>query len=217
MNSSNVAVRQVTQHAAEEFEVRLKSEADQLHRDLRHRARALFATLKGHPGIRTEEKLAELLIKVTGDYETGKFLMEQLGADRYLEYERALTLSHMRQQLLSHIEQPTMPDKMAADTAVLAYHNLLRIQGWIGNICLVVERDLFGQEPLNELHGPQVGEKLANDLRQLENQMFPLLDRAHRMMMRSLTYLDGRLKNGKLGGVTVERAEQVNIASAVEN
>jgi hypothetical protein len=47
--------------------------------------------------------------------------------------------------------------------------------------------------------------------------MFPLLDRAHRMMMRSLTYLDGRLKNGKLGGVTVERAEQVNIASAVEN
>jgi hypothetical protein len=93
----------------------------------------------------------------------------------------------------------------------------IRIQGWIGNICLVVERELFGQEPLNELHGPQVGEKLADDLRRLENQMFPLLDRAHRMMMRSLVYLDGRLRGGKAGTVTVEKAGQVNIASAVEN
>ena len=56
-----------------------------------------------------------------------------------------------RQQLLSGMEEPTMADKMAADTAVLAYYNLLRIQGWIGNICLVVERDLFGQEPLNQI------------------------------------------------------------------
>jgi hypothetical protein len=139
------------------------------------------------------------------------------GAERYLDTERALTLSHMRQQLLSRIEQPTMADKMAADTAVLAYYNLLRMQGWIGNLCLVVERELFGQEPLNELHGPQVGEKLADDLRRLENQMFPLLDRAHRMMMRSLVYLDGRTRGGKAGTVTVERAGQVNIGSAIEN
>jgi hypothetical protein len=35
------------------------------------------------------------------------------------------------------------------------------------------------------------------------------------MMMRSLAYLDGRLKGGKTG--TAEKAGQVNIASAVEN
>ena len=141
--------------------------------------------------------------------------MEQLGAARYLDYEGAITLSHLRHQLLSRIEEPTMAEKMAADTAVLAYYNLLRMQGWIGNICLVVERELFGQEPLHELHGPLVGEKLADDLRRLESQMFPLLDRAHRMMMRSLVYLDGRSKGGK-AGVTVQ-ARQVNIASTVEN
>jgi hypothetical protein len=39
-----------------------------------------------------------------------------------------------------------------------------------------------GQEPLNEVHGPSVGEKLAEDLRTLETQISPLLDRAHRMM-----------------------------------
>ena len=71
------------------------------------------------------------------------------------------------------------------------------MQGWIGNVCLVVERDLFGQEPLNHIHGEQVGEKLADDIRRLENQMFPLIDRAHRMMMRSLAFLDGRVRAGK--------------------
>ena len=54
-----------------------------------------------------------------------------------------------------------------------------------------------GQEPLHEIHGERVGEKLADDLRRLEHQMFPLLDRAHRMMMRSLAYLDGRVRGGR--------------------
>jgi hypothetical protein len=74
------------------------------------------------------------------------------------------------------------------------------------------ERELFGQEPLSEIHGPSIGQKLTEDLRRLETQMFPLLDRAHRLMTRSLNYLDGRLKTGKLGVVTVDRAEQVRLA-----
>jgi hypothetical protein len=39
---------------------------------------------------------------------------------------------------------------------------------------------------------------------------------SHRMMMRSLAHLDGRVRGGKAGTVTVDRAGQVNIASAVE-
>ena len=30
--------------------------------------------------VRTEEKLAEIMVKAAGDYESGKVLMEQLGA-----------------------------------------------------------------------------------------------------------------------------------------
>ena len=99
---------------------RAQAQAKQLHSELSVRARAIFATIKGHPHIRKQEKLMEIMTKVAGDYEDGKFLMEQLGATRYLDYEGALTLSHLRQQLLSRIEEPTMGDKMAADTAVLA-------------------------------------------------------------------------------------------------
>jgi hypothetical protein len=85
-----------------------------------------------------------------------------------------------------------MPDKLAADSAIIAYHNILRLQAWIGNISLVVEHDLFGQTPLDQIHGPTVGEKLSEELRRLELQIFPLLDRAHRMLIRSLNFLERR-------------------------
>jgi hypothetical protein len=60
------------------------------------------------------------------------------------------------------------------------------LTGWIGNLALAVEGQLFGQEPLNEIHGPQVGNCLEEQLRRLAEVMLPLQERTHRMMMRSL-------------------------------
>jgi hypothetical protein len=67
---------------------------------------------------------------------------------------------------------------MLADTAVLAYRNFLRIQGWIGSLCLVFERELFGQEPVSESNGATVGERMEREMHQLEQSLIPLLDRA---------------------------------------
>ena len=83
--------------------------------------------------------------------------------------------------------KPSTAKVMQIDAAILAYFNLLRVQGWIGDLALAVERQLFGQEPLNEIHGPQVGDRLEEQLRRLAEVMMPLQDRAHRMMMRSLS------------------------------
>ena len=69
---------------------------------------------------------------------------------------------------------------------MIGYFNMLRTQRWIGDLCLVVERELFGQEPLNEIHGDKVGDRLEEQLRRLAEVMLPLQDRAARMMMRSL-------------------------------
>ena len=46
---------------------------------------------------------------------------------------------------------------MMVDVAILAYRNLLRMQGWVGNLCLLVEGELFGQASLCEIHGPRIG------------------------------------------------------------
>ena len=54
-------------------------------------------------------------------------------------------------------------DRMMADSVVIAYYKMLRLQGWIGSRCLTVERELFGQAPLSEIHGPTAGNQLAGE------------------------------------------------------
>ena len=63
---------------------------------------------------------------------------------------------------------------------------MLRVQGWIGSLCLVIERELFGQAPLNELHGHTVGKQLTNEIARLEEVLMPLLERCYRIMTRSI-------------------------------
>src|SRR4051812_26745691 len=77
----------------------------------------------------------------------------------------------------------------------MAYYNFLRIRGSIVNLCLTIarelfiERELFGPEPLSEIHGEAAGGRLRN-------RSFPADAaaswRCHRMMMRALRYLDER-------------------------
>jgi hypothetical protein len=122
-----------------------------------------------------------------------------LGAERHLDLELVAVLTQLRQELLDGIENPTAADKMLADTAVLAYRNVLRIQGWIGSLCLVMERELFGQEPVSELNGATVGERIEREMHQFEQSLMPLLDRAHRMLVRSLDRLEAR-RSGRRPG-----------------
>jgi hypothetical protein len=78
---------------------------------------------------------------------------------------------------------------MMIDSAVVAYYNFLRAQHWIGDLSLVVERELFGQEPLNEIHGPTGGSRLSEEIRRLAEVLLPLQERAQRMMLRGLDRL----------------------------
>jgi hypothetical protein len=105
---------------------------------------------------------------------------------------------------------------MRADIAIIAYRNLLRVQGWIGSLCLTVERELFGQAPLNEIHGATVGKELEKQLRQLEENIL-LLERCHRMMARSFAHLEARRRNAAKTSVMVAQAGQVNVYCAVSN
>jgi hypothetical protein len=75
---------------------------------------------------------------------------------------------------------------------------MLRVQGWIGNLCLVVERELYGQA-------------LTNEIVRLEEVLMPLLERCHRMMARSIAHLDSRRRKPTTTSVTVGQAGQVNV------
>jgi hypothetical protein len=133
---------------------------------------------------------AAALLERSGDeIGNGRFIVRCLGAERYLDNETVAVLVTLRQNLIADLQDATASDIMMIDTAIIAYFNLLRVQGWIGNLCLVVERDAFGQEPLNYYHGDTVGNRLEEQLRRLAEVMLPLQERSHRMMIRSLEAL----------------------------
>jgi hypothetical protein len=197
-------------HVAVEFNAQFQ--------EMRDQAQALLAAVKGRRGVYRDEDWQRIFQQAKLSYESGRFLIEQLGAERYLEPELMATLAQLRRDLLVGIEDPTAADTMMADSAIIAYHNMLRVQGWIGNLCLVVERKLFGQEPLNQFHGHTVGKQLTEEIHRLEDIMLPLLERCHRMMVKSLSHLEARRRgNTSSAAVTVNQAGQVNVDCAVMN
>lgn len=204
--------------AAEAFQRRIQKENNETFQELRDQAQAVLAAVKGSRAIRRPEDWEGMFRKAKIEYASGRFIVERLGAERLLEPELMATLVQLRQDLLAGIENPTAADSMSADTAIIAYRNLLRVQGWIGSLCLTVERELFGQAPLDQLQGPTVGARITEQIARLEEVLMPLLERCHRMMARSFAHLEARPgKGAKAASVLVGQAGQVNVDCAVVN
>jgi hypothetical protein len=201
---------------ADQFEANVAQFKSQQHLELQQQAQSLFRSVKGLPGVTRQERWNDFVEKAVADYPNGHFLLERMGAKRYLDPELMAVLMHLRQQLLADIDQPTTIDHMHADSAILAYRHMLRIQGWIDSICITVERDLFGQAPLQEIHGERVGGNIEKQTRKLENDLMPLLHRSQKMLHAALAKLETRpATTGST--VSVRQAKQVNIGSAVQN
>lgn len=175
--------------AAEAHERRVRTEFAQQFARLKDEAQAIYGLTHGRPGVRSPQQWAAMLEKASDEIGNGRFLVRMLGAERYLEPETVAVLITLRQQLLAERKRTTAADVMMVDTAVVAYYNFMRVQGWMGNLALVVERELFGQTPLNEIHGPQTGARLNEELQRLAEVLLPLLDRTQKMVSRSLAHL----------------------------
>jgi hypothetical protein len=204
--------------AAEAHEQKVEEELRAQHLELRRQARGHFDVVNGRRGAYSADYWEQAFSKAKLDFDSGRFLIQRLGAERHLDLELVAVLTQLRQELLEGIENPTAGDKMLADTAVLAYRNVLRIQGWVESLCLVMESELFGQEPVSEANGATVGERIEREMHQLEQTLMPLLDRAHRMLVRSLDRLEARRsRGGPQAHLSIGHAGQVNVGSAVRN
>jgi hypothetical protein len=212
---SNISLahdRSVADPTAEAHEAKVAEELRVQFLELRRQAWGRFDVLKGRRGAFSEACLEQAFRKAKVDYDSGRFLVQRLGAERYHDLQLVVTLTQLRQELLDGIENPTAADKMLADTAVAAYRNFLRIQGWVGSLCLVTERELFGQEPVSESNGASAGERIEREMHQLEHTLMPLLDRAHRMLVRGLDRLEARRsRGGPQAQVSIGRAGHVNV------
>ena len=177
------------EQGADAYEERMRKRQQLQFQRLKDEARAIFGMVNGVPGVKSLAKLKELLERAGDEIGNGRFIVRYLGAERYLEVGTVAALVTLRQNLIAEIDQPSTADLMMIDTAIVAYYNFLRVQRWIGDLSLVFEQELFGAAPLNEIHGPTLGDKLRDELERLSEVMMPLQDRCHRMMIRSLERL----------------------------
>lgn len=187
---------------------------------LRHDAQAVFRAVEWHL-VDGPEGWAETCEKAQAQHRGGRFLMERLGAERLLDPKLMATLWGLRQGLLADLGTATTAERMLVDMTVLGYHNALRVQGWIGSLALLVEHELFGQGApavkLRGQYGPAVeGFAVEERLKKLGEVLLPLLDRANRMMARNLKAIK-ELRQGPTPAVTVEQAQQVNVAGQQVN
>lgn len=187
-------------------------------RQLRHDARACYSAVEKWGHIHSVEEWQETVTTAHERYGAGRFLIERLGAERYLDPELMATVWQLRQRLAEQTGG-TVAELLLVDTAVLAYYHTIRVNGWIGNLALNIENEFFGQEgphaKLKQQYGSQVdGLQVEALLTRLGEQLLPLMERANRMMLRNLAALrDYR----KVPAVSIGSAGQVNVAEKQVN
>src|SRR3712207_6674487 len=94
----------------------------------------------------------------------------------------------LRRRLIIEHQATTAEELILIDSALIAYHHQLRLNGWIGNLALLVEHDFFGSDgprvKLREHYGPQVEAlQVEERLVRIGEQLLPLLDRSNRLLL----------------------------------
>ena len=88
---------------------------------LRRTARATHRAMEGWQRMTSEQDWLRIMEESRETYESGGFLLERLGAQRYLDPKLAATILSLRQRLLDEWAITTAADTMLVDLAVLGY------------------------------------------------------------------------------------------------
>ncbi len=185
-------------------------------KQVRWNARATYRAVEGWRGVHSVEDWLKVSTDSQEQYESGRFFLERLGAERYLDPKLMATLGAMRQTIIAEWGITTVAEKMLLDLALLGYYNTLRVQGWIGDLALHIEHQFFGQDALAE-NGQRPGRRrgrfsVEEDVRRLSEQLMPLSDRSTRMFIRTLMAIK-ELRQGRVPAIAIGRAEQVTVTN----
>jgi hypothetical protein len=200
---------------AAEFHAARQADQERVKR-LRWNARAVMRAMQGWGQIRTEAEWQATCEDARRRYQSGRFLLERLGAERFLDPQLTATLLQLREGLLEKYGAGSPAMTMLIDLAVMTYYNALRIQGWFGDLSLAIEHEMFAEDPLKvklrQHYGVQFdGFVVEEALGRLKEQLLPLCERVNRQLLQNLQALQ-RPRQGALPTVAIGRAGHVNVA-----
>lgn len=183
-------------------------------------SQALLRAADGWTAVEGNEGWEATVRQAAEDLDSGAFLVERLGGQRYLAPTLVAVLYLIRRNLIEEYEAETAAEHLMIDMVVLAYAHTIRINGWCGDLMAAIERELFGKAglpakmPKGDGTAPRL---LAEELVQLlAEQLMPLVDRSNRMMLRNLKALKEH-KRPTAANLSIGQAGQVNVGSQQVN
>ncbi|MGI9482022.1 MAG: hypothetical protein ACR2OR_06665 [Hyphomicrobiales bacterium] len=189
-----VALNQLTD---EEFQQYLETKqalrqktAEEQFEKLKDEAQAVFGQVKGgYNGVKSTKEWDAILEEARDSISNGSFLVRCLGAERFLDFRTVAVLITYRQNLIAELDNATAANMMLIDAAVMSFHNMLRAQGWLGNLCLEFEGELFARRlPDNPIRYEKI-QDLEQGMKRMNDVILPHIDRAQKMLIRALTNL----------------------------
>ncbi len=179
-------------------------------------ASTLQRTHSAWSAIKTQEDWERAYELAERDYRSGAFLIEQLGAERYVEPSVVIAIQVIRENLIEDLDIRNAAEFMIMDMALIAYYNTLKAQRMLGDLAIQIERELFRGESLSanmKNQGWVVDDfKVEAMLDRASDKLLAQIDRANQMLLRNLKALQD-LKKGSL----IIRTDQINIAQQQVN
>ena len=120
-----------------------------------------------------------------------------MGAECALDQDLAIVLLDLRRRLMEEYGNRP-PAMMLIERAVCAYHDFLRVTGWVGNLAIHIEHEFFGRDgpsaSFRDRHGREGrairGLSVEEHLAHLREGLLPLAERCGRVMREALAALE---------------------------
>jgi hypothetical protein len=195
------------------------------HERLARDADASWRSMAGWANVTTEEEWRAAVVQADDDYASGQFLLDRLGAARYLDPPLMAVLLALRRRLVEEHGAQTAAELMMVDMAVLSYYHTLRVGGWIGDLSQWLEAEFFRKDGLGVRlretdtgrRGVKVrGLRVEEIVERLADRLMPLLDRSNKMLLRNLKALREH-RRPQAPSVSIGSAGQVNVAAVQAN
>jgi len=195
------------------------------HERLQRDASASWRSMEGWANVTTQEEWQAAVVQADEDYECGQFLLDRLGAERYLDPPLMAVLLTLRRRLVEEHGAQTAAELMMVDMAVLSFYHGLRVTGWIGDLSQWLEAEFFRKGSLGvRTHETGEGKRgvkvrgltVEEVVERLADRLMPLLDRSNKMMLRNLQALR-EYRRPPTPSLSIGQAGQVNVAAVQTN
>jgi len=218
------AARDAGENELEAYTAAYERALAERHERLKLDACASYRAMQGWKKVTTAEAWEETVAKAYDDFDSGAFLLERLGAERYLDPPLAAVLLGLRRRLVEEHGATTAAELMLIDSAVLAYRHQLRITGWLGDLAGWLEGEFFAKPSLSATTAGNYprdvdrvrGLTVETIVERIVERLMPLLDRSNRMLIRNLKALKA-MREAPTPSVSIGSAGQVNVAQAQVN